>query len=66
MYILCLKLPDIVSFKGRRSGEGDLWIVEKIFAISSYYPFFDSHIKFLVEICRGLVLQRMKQLKEGK
>lgn len=27
LYILCLKLPDIVSFKGRRAGEGDLWIV---------------------------------------
>ena len=27
LHILCLKLPDIVSFKGRRQGEGDIWIV---------------------------------------
>ena len=66
MYILCLKLPDIVSFKGRRAGDGDIWIVEKIYVLISYYPFFDSHIRLLVELCRALVFQRMKQLKEGK
>ena len=66
MHILCLRLPDIVTFKGRRTGEGDIWVVEKIFAISSYFPFFDTHVRLLVELCRALLFQRMKQLKEGK
>lgn len=53
IFVLCLKLPDVVGVRSSNSSKHsptEYWLTEKVYVVMSYYPLFDCHMRMLVEL----------------
>lgn len=53
LYVICLKVRDFMVIRDEKhylKRELEVWHVDKVYALVSYYPFLDLHVKLLNRI----------------
>jgi len=66
LFAVCLKVTDFIPIKEEKSfqkKEQDVWMVDKVYTILTYFPFFHVHVSLLSKIHKILQVPWFKLQK---
>lgn len=49
-----------------KHSNNEYWLTEKVYVLMSFYPIFDGHMRFMVELERQNILTRLRCLQKDQ